>query len=134
MKKLVTLFVLAFSTIVINAQEEHQYKDVNHFSSDKVRYKLYPTFNMWTFLKLDTRTGAVNMVQYSIEGRKYEGSVYVGSPEISYSGDDAVNGRYELYPTSNIWTFLMIDQIFGYTYHVQWSNKKDGNNCVYAIF
>ena len=34
------------------------------FGTD-ARYKLYPTQNMWTFLKLDTETGRIWQVQYS---------------------------------------------------------------------
>ena len=30
-------------------------------------YKLFPTTNMWIFLKLDTSQGLVRMVQYSME-------------------------------------------------------------------
>ena len=34
------------------------------FGTD-ARYKLYPTQNMWTFLKLYTETGRIWQVQYS---------------------------------------------------------------------
>lgn len=40
-------------------------------SVDEVaRYKLYPTTNMWTFLKLDTRNGRIWQVQWSFEDDK----------------------------------------------------------------
>ena len=32
-------------------------------------YKLFPTTNMWIFLKLDTSKGLVRMVQYSMEDK-----------------------------------------------------------------
>ena len=31
-------------------------------------YKLYATENMWTFLELDTATGIIWQVQYSVKG------------------------------------------------------------------
>ena len=31
------------------------------------------------------------------------------------------NGRYELYPTQNIYTFILLDTKFGRTYQVQWN-------------
>lgn len=34
------------------------------------RYKLFPTQNMWTFIKLDTQTGQMWQLQYSIMMRK----------------------------------------------------------------
>ena len=31
------------------------------------------------------------------------------------------NGRFILYPTQNIWNFILLDQINGNTWQVQWS-------------
>ena len=104
-------------------QEYLQFNAVNHEVAPHLRYKIYPTFNMWTYLKLDTRTGRIAMLQIATDS-KDEGEFYIGTPNEVYVGDDAINGRYELYPTSNMWTFIMIDQINGNSYHVQWSNKK----------
>ena len=134
MKKIVTLVFTAFlvgMSITASAQIEMlQFKDVNHFSSDSVRYKLYPTFNMWTFLKLDTRTGLITQVQYSINGDEFE--CILGFPGQSLNSTNSQNGRYELYPTTNSWTFLLLDQIEGKVYHVQWSQKTT-NRGVYEI-
>lgn len=107
-----------------------QYRDVNHFSSDSVRYKLYPTFNMWTFLKLDTRTGLITQVQYSVNGDEFECTS--GAPFNLSTPEKNRNGRYELYPAINNWTFLLLDQIEGKVYHVQWSQKTT-NRGVYEI-
>lgn len=32
------------------------------------RFKLFPTQNIWTFIKLDTQTGQMWQVQYSVKG------------------------------------------------------------------
>ena len=42
----------------------------NTANADPV-FKLYPTRNMWNFLKLDTRNGKVSIVQFSVEDNKY---------------------------------------------------------------
>jgi len=34
-------------------------------------------------------------------------------------------GRFTLYPTENMYNFLLLDQIDGYVYQVQWSMTKD---------
>lgn len=81
------------------------------------RYKLYPTFNMWTFLKLDTKLGAITQVQYSLK-EENEFETPLGS--INLEGESKA-GRFELYPTSNNWTFIMLDNETGVSYHVQWS-------------
>jgi hypothetical protein len=36
----------------------------------KQRYKLYPTENIYTFLQLDTQTGAIQQVQWSLDSNK----------------------------------------------------------------
>ena len=73
------------------------------------------------------------MLQFSTNSRTEEGEIYIGIPMETYVGDEAKNGRYELYPTTNMWTFLMIDQMNGNTYHIQWSNKDLKYNQLYRI-
>ena len=36
----------------------------------------------------------------------------------------AKNGRFKLYPTDNMYNFIMVDVINGNTYQVQWNTKK----------
>ncbi len=108
-------------TIALNAQTSYQFNEVNHVVDQQVRYKLYPTFNMWTYLKLDTKTGKITQVQFSTKGNQME--VLLGYPPKS-TYETSTNGRFELYPTSNNWTFLLIDQIDGDTYQVQWNQEK----------
>ena len=120
MKNSFLLLYLCAFTIALNAQTSYQFNEVNHIVDQQVRYKLYPTFNMWTYLKLDTKTGIITQVQFSIRGNQME--VPLGYPSKSTNGT-STNGRFELYPTSNNWTFLLIDQIDGDTYQVQWDQE-----------
>ena len=121
MKKIITLVLfmglIGSSTYAQVAQI--QYGDINHTATVPVRYKLYQTFNMWTFLKLDTRTGNITQVQYSVNGDEFECNL--GSPYRILLESEKKDGRYELYPTTNNWTFILLDQIDGKVYHVQWS-------------
>lgn len=130
MKKYITLLVLLAFSIIANAQEKYQFNAVNHIVNKDVRYKLYPTFNMWTYLKLDTKTGDITQVQYSTDDDDME--VYLGSPGKTIADSVSVNGRYELYPTSNSWTFILLDQIDGDVFHVQWNQKRD-NRIIFKI-
>lgn len=93
-------------------------------SVDEVaRYKLYPTANMWTFLKLDTRNGRIWQVQWSFEDdKRFETALSLYSVVWK---DEEVNGRFILYPTTNNYNFIMLDQINGKTYQVQWSQEPD---------
>lgn len=92
-------------------------------------YKLFPTTNMWIFLKLDTAQGLVKMVQYSMEANNR-----LEAP-INYlplaSGADAIPGRFNLYATQNMWTFILLDEVDGRTWQVQWST--DGSEGIVPI-
>ena len=133
MKRLFIFLATALMTVSVMAQEQIQFNAVNHETNSTLRYKLYPTFNMWTYLKLDTQTGRVSMLIFSTNNLNEEGEIYIGMPIEVYTGSEVKNGRYELYPTTNMWTFLMIDQINGNTYHIQWSNKDLKYNQLYRI-
>lgn len=87
----------------------------------KQRYKLYPTENIYTFLQLDTRTGKIDQVQWSLES-KYEGTVSINEDDLSLI--DYGSGRFELYPTKNMYQFILLDKIMGRKWHVQWSIKE----------
>jgi len=43
------------------------------------------------------------------------------------------NGRFKLYPTGNIYNFIMVDVIDGRTWQVQW-NIDDNKRLVYRIY
>ena len=126
MRKLLILLFISFSGF---AQEDIE------------RFKLYETQNINIHLKLDTKKGNVYMVQRETnEGEAMEVLINIvpipmlwTSEELAnYDESENVIGRYELYPTQNMWTFLMQDVIGGKTYQVQWSFEKD-NRIVFLI-
>ena len=69
------------------------------------------------------------MVQFSVEDSN-DRFVYDLNPLYLYFNDDMVNGRFELYPTQNSWNFILLDQIDGRTWQVQWSFDKDKRGIV----
>lgn len=112
-------------------QELHETDSINkmildgvygiHSNVDKPRFKMYQTENMYNLLKLDTRTGAVWQVQYRMK------SVNASTVPIEYGYITGVvyessgwDGRFELYPTKNMYTFILLDTGTGNTYQVQW--------------
>ncbi len=84
------------------------------------RYKLYPTDNIYNFLKLDTRTGRIEQVQWSLDTNK-EVTVTINNDNLSWSSDSL----FELYPTQNIYQFLLLDKSSGRTWHVQWGMENN---------
>ena len=82
-----------------------------------------PTTNMWTFIKLDTRNGRMWQVQYDIQG---EDRMEVVLNENYLAGNDcAGNGRFTLYSTKNMYTFILLDQHDGRMWQVQWAIDVD---------
>lgn len=81
----------------------------------KNRYKFYPTENIYNFLKLDTHTGRIEQVQWSLDTDK-EGSVVINNEDLSWMS----GSLFELYPTQNIYQFLLLDKTNGRAWHVQW--------------
>lgn len=93
-------------------------------TEDVARFKLFPTQNIWTFLKLDTQTGQIWQVQYSINDDSIRFEYYL-NPVPLVTDDKKVNGRFELCPTQNIYNFILIDQINGKVWQVQWSLDEE---------
>lgn len=88
-----------------------------------VPYRLFRTTNYWTFIELNTITGQMWQIQFDIEGDN-RGSVLLNSQDLS-EGKENISGRFTLYPTMNIYTFILVDQIDGSTWQVQWSFEEE---------
>ena len=84
-------------------------------------FRLYPTENIYTFLKLDTRDGTIFQVQWSMEeSTRFETFLNI-LPLVKE--EEQVPNRFTLVPTQNRWTFILLDQINGKTWQVQWSTE-----------
>ena len=90
---------------------------------ENARYKLFPTENIWTFLKLDTSNGKIWQVQYSIDNN-YRGEIVLNNKTL-VSSEAAENGRFTLYPTKNMYNFILLDQKDGKIWQVQWSVEEE---------
>ena len=75
--------------------------------NDKPAYELYRTENMWTFLKLETSSGKIWQVQYAVgDGDAFE--TVLSDVSLAFDGVE-INGRFRLYPTDNIYNFILLD-------------------------
>lgn len=101
-----------------------EYLDGYHAQLRKPKYKLYPTTNMWTFLKLNTATGQIWQVQYSIDDNKRFEYILDTKWRLN-EWDEYICGRFELHPTQNRNTFILLDNINGTCWQVQWSIDDD---------
>lgn len=90
-------------------------KDMQAF--DALLY-MYKTKNTYNFIKLDTRTGQMEMVQWSTGNNTM--AYPLSDTKLVYSAEDEIPGRFTLYATTNIYNFVLLDQIDGRTWQVQW--------------
>lgn len=86
-----------------------------------VAFRLYRTQNIYTLLKLDTRTGRVWQVQWSSD-EKSRGTFDVNPADLTAAPSI---GRFTLYPTLNMFTFILLDQIDGRQWQVQWHSQAE---------
>lgn len=98
------------------------YKLINDYIG---KYKIYQTDNIYILLKLDTSTGVIKMVQWNLDSSK-EFEAYLNINDLS-GGELQEKGRFELYPTKNMYQFILLDTMFGNTWHVQWGTKLSEN-------
>lgn len=139
MKKIIIFFITLFGVLTAFSQELDSLsfepinevkkteqlnevkavQEINCIASDQAVYKLFPTENMWTFIKLNTRNGKLWQVQYHTETNKRFETVLSLISRAYY--DEESNGRFTLYPTQNMYNFILLDQIDGRVWQVQWS-------------
>lgn len=118
---IMTANVMAEDSIVNTTEEKpmsivHQYADEN--------YKLYPTQNMYVFILLDTRNGRLELIQWNTKSSSRTRALLSWQRCIGYN--EEIPGRFALYPTTNIYNFIMVDQVDGRTWQVQWAiDEKD---------
>ena len=136
LKRIIPLFVFVFSMQPMFAQNnanktrndtlmEYCTGWLEHIELDlslKNRYKLYQTENIYTFLQLDTKTGMIEQVQWSLDSDN-EGAVTINSEDLTY-GFGYGSGSFELYPTKNMYQFILLDKTNGNKWHVQWGMKS----------
>lgn len=124
MKKLyVLIFMLQLVLISCHQFDNKSAIQTKQEIKENVRYKLFPTDNIWTFLKLDTSNGKIWQVQYAINDSN-RGEVVLNSQPLA-SGDAAENGRFTLYQTRNMYNFILLDQKDGKMWQVQWSIEEE---------
>ncbi len=117
---------LTILTLVLFASTTLCFADTNEDSN--AVYKLYPTKNMWTFLKLNTRNGQLWQVQFDVSGSN-RGEVDLSPITLCFSFEEK-NGRFELYPTQNMYNFIMLDRVDGRTWQVQWSQDEENRGII----
>ena len=129
--KKIVLGILLLMIIQFSAVSTYGQSYANQSNNPDIVYELFPTQNIWTFLKLNTRDGRIAIVQFDVN--KSNRMEYDLNTTPFVEEENAQNGRFTLYPTSNIYNFILLDQIDGRVWQVQWSDKKE-QRLVFPIY
>jgi hypothetical protein len=124
MKTILATLTFTLLTTISNAQITSETPIQNISTDSCVVYRLFATKNMYNFIKLNTRNGKMSQIQWGTEN-KYRFETILSDVSL-VNTEEEKNGRFFLYPTTNNYNFILLDQIDGRTWQVQWSiNKED---------
>ena len=126
-KVIIGIFMIITFAHKAQCQSEPQNNVIENLDGEI--FKLFPTKNIWTFLKLDTRNGKIWQVHITVEKDEVRGELDVNEIPLVVPSKERT-GRFMLYPTENIYNFVLIDQIDGKLYQVQWSQEAKNRGII----
>ena len=121
MKRILFLMIIVLTSITALAQSDVPTQNISTDSA--VEYRLFSTKNMYTFIKLNTKNGKMWQVQWGTDSKYRFENILSDISQVNK--DQEKNGRFFLYPTTNIYNFILLDQIDGRTWQVQWGKEED---------
>lgn len=133
MKRIFFAITLSMMMICTFAQSSSS-RSPKYADNPNATFQLFPTQNMWNFIKLNTQTGEMWQVQYSVNDDDSRIGVTLNDLVLIGSTDKKVNGRFTLYPTENMYTFLLLDTIDGRVWQVQWSTQSNHRGIIGQIY
>ena len=135
-KAITQLTIVAFLLPISGAAQVDQpdRRSIDPISESNVayRYRLFETTNMWTFILLDTTNGKAWQVQYSVDDSP-AGRMIINSRSLLPDGATEKNGRFILYPTQNMYSFMLLDRQDGRIWQLQWSLESDYRGIMRSI-
>ena len=121
MKEILFSISICLISVTTFAQSTSEAPTQNISTDSNVVYRLFSTRNMYTFIKLNTRNGQMWQVQWGTETKHQFETILSDISRVNK--EEEKNGRFFLYPTTNIYNFILLDQIDGRVWQVQWSTK-----------
>ncbi|MFV0378865.1 MAG: hypothetical protein ACK5JD_16365 [Mangrovibacterium sp.] len=126
MERYIVLAIVLFFklNLLAQAQLETKQHDLYQTNESEIKtYRIFPTVNMWYFIKLNTRTGQMWQVEFDLKKTEQ-----LGDPLNRLSlveEHEEVDNRFTLYPTHSNWSFLLLDQLSGKIWQVNWDTKPE---------
>jgi hypothetical protein len=132
MKSILISLIFLSTSLGVFAQSLNQeiYFRTDPAQKIDVRFRLFETKNISTFLLLDTATGRIWEVHYSVQSDSPAGVVVLNAVSLASQGAEAKSGTFTLYPTRNIFNFILINQDDGHAWQCQWSFEKKNRGLI----
>ena len=110
MKKIKLLLIFVLISTTLFAQDKSKKDNIQKKQSDATDiYELFPTQNIWTFIKLDTRNGKMWQVHFSVNAEDFEGQLVLNSIPFVLE-ENEIKGRFTLFKTKS--TRSLISDLF----------------------
>ena len=120
----ILLALILSASCSTNQEKETSQTTEENLESQGSNYQLFETQNIWVLIKLDTRNGKMTQVHFTLDSDGYRGEQVLSKKPL-VSSDEEKAGRFTLYPTQNMYTFILLDKISGHTYQVQWALNEE---------
>ena len=95
-------------------------------------YRLFETSNIWTFILLNTTNGRAWQVNYSLNDSPVMRLV-INDDSLLPQGVAPRNGRFTLYPTNNMYNFMLLDREDSRIWQLQWAHDSEKRGLVRSI-
>ena len=124
MKKLILLFAIVVNVTAAYANEPIEMR-LRPEQDVKVPYRVFDTKNIYTKIALDTITGRVFQVHFATKSDQFSGILIINDKSLLAENMKEQFGRFTLYETDNMYNFILVDQIDGRFWQVQWNFDKN---------
>jgi hypothetical protein len=133
MKRFVNILICILFCTCCLLQDFAEGADTIKFQSEPqqrldVRFRLFRTDNMWSYLLLDTSDGRVWHITFTNDKDKGARLKIPINDKALVTRTSAKNARFTLYPTDNIWNFLLLDQDDGRVWQCQFTMEPKAEN------
>ena len=125
MKRILTALTLSIA-LATPAWAEKPVEFIESFQQSlNAPYRLFNTTNINTLIALETSTGKLYQIHSGIGENAVQGIIPINEKDLTPEGSEPESNRFTLYPTPNIYSFILVDQLIGRFWRVQWNYERD---------
>jgi hypothetical protein len=117
----ILFLAVCLSFVPAHAQNDAPFPEPTQ--NPNAKFRVFRTQNIFTLLKLDTRTGQVWQLQWSQDDKRFTAPINQAAL-LPKNVTVFKPGRFTLTPTANIYTFLLLDEEDGRTWQIQWGDES----------